>query len=371
MNRLWVRISLTYMVVMIFIIMLPLIISISYQTFRVDPNDQPTVQLPFVDQASQVPTPVNGIQEISGWQLIRNIFRFMLGLAFIGSVVGVLVSRSLTAPLNNLVRAAQDIGAQDLSRRVDVKGTEEIRAVAQAFNEMAEKLEQAERNRSNLLADVAHELRTPLTVIQGNLRAILDDVYELDKTEIARLYDQTRNLTRLVNDLRELAQAEAHQLPLSILKVDVETWVQETIAVFQPIAEADEINLELEILEEIPSIQADKARLTQCLNNLLINAVKHTPARGLVKVIVSAPDRSVLLCVIDNGEGIAPEHLDYVFDRFYRTDIARSRDSGGTGLGLAISRAIVEAHGGKLTVASEGLHKGSTFSVSLPLASCI
>jgi methyl-accepting chemotaxis protein len=139
MNRLWVRISLTYMVVMIFIIMLPLIISISYQTFRVDPNDQPTVQLPFVDQASQVPTPVNGIQEISGWQLIRNIFRFMLGLAFIGSVVGVLVSRSLTAPLNNLVRAAQDIGAQDLSRRVDVKGTEEIRAVAQAFNEMAEK----------------------------------------------------------------------------------------------------------------------------------------------------------------------------------------------------------------------------------------
>ena len=295
------------------------------------------------------------MQEVSGWQLIQYLFRFMLGLALIGSLIGVIVSRSLMSPLHNLVKAAEDIGDQDLSRRVEVKGTQEIKAVAQAFNEMAEKLELAETTRSNLLADVAHELRTPLTVIQGNLRAILDDVYELDKAEIAHLYDQTRNLTRLVNDLRELAQAEAHQLPLGLLDMDVVDWVQNTVSVFRPLAENEEVKLRVEILGKIPAIKADKSRLTQCLNNLLINAVQHTPKGETVLVQVLSNKDDVIVRVSDCGEGIAPDHLDYVFDRFYRTDIARSRDLGGTGLGLAISRAIVEAHGGSLPLKVRGL----------------
>ncbi len=365
MNRLWVRISLTFMVVVIFFILLPLVVSISYQTFQVDPNAQPTIQLPFMNRDNKNIERGSEMQEVSGWQLIQYLFRFMLGLALIGSLIGVIVSRSLMSPLHNLVKAAEDIGDQDLSRRVEVKGTQEIKAVAQAFNEMAEKLELAETTRSNLLADVAHELRTPLTVIQGNLRAILDDVYELDKAEIAHLYDQTRNLTRLVNDLRELAQAEAHQLPLSLLDMDVVDWVQNTVSVFRPLAENEEVKLRVEILGKIPAIKADKSRLTQCLNNLLINAVQHTPKGETVLVQVSSNKDDVIVSVSDCGEGIAPDHLDYVFDRFYRTDIARSRDSGGTGLGLAISRAIVEAHGGELTAQSEGIGRGSTFMITL------
>jgi len=368
MNRLWVRISLTFMVVVIFIILLPLVINISYQTFQIDPNAQPAVPLPFMNRNSENRLHPTEIQEISGWQLIQYLFRFILSLALIGSVIGVIVSRSLMAPLHNLVKAAEDIGAQDLSRRVEVEGTEEIKAVAQAFNEMAEKLEIAEKTRSNLLADVAHELRTPLTVIQGNLRAILDDVYELDKTEIAQLYDQTRGLTRLVNDLRELAQAEAHQLPLAIVDVDVADWVQDTASVFRPTAESYGISLGVEILGKILVIQADKSRLTQCLNNLLINAVQHTPNGGEIFIQVSSIGNHIVVSVKDNGEGIAPEHLDFVFDRFYRTDSARSRYTGGTGLGLAISRAIVESHGGELVAQSEGVGKGSTFFIRLPVA---
>ena len=369
MNRLWVRISLTFMVVVIFFILLPLAIHISYRTFQVDPSAQPTVQLPFMDRDYENRVRGSEIQEVSGWQLIQNLFRFMLGLALVGSVIGAIVSRSLTAPLNNLVKAAEDIGAQDLSRRVEVKGTEEIKAVVQAFNEMAEKLELAEKTRINLLADVAHELRTPLTVIQGNLRAILDDVYELDKAEIAHLYDQTRDLTRLVNDLRELAQAEAHQLPLSMIDMDVVDWVQNTVSVLRPLSVLGN-NLSLvEILGKIPVIKADKSRLTQCLNNLLINAVQHTPQGLTVLVQVSSNTDAVFVSVRDDGEGIAPEHLDYVFDRFYRTDLARSRDTGGTGLGLAISCAIMEAHGGELTAQSEGIGSGSTFTIRLPAES--
>jgi signal transduction histidine kinase len=354
------------MVVVIFFILLPLVINISYQTFRVDPNTQPTIQLPFMNRENEQRVQGSEIQEVSGWQLIQNLFRFILFLALIGSLIGVIVSRSLMAPLHNLVKAAEDIGAQDLSRRVEVKGTDEIKAVAQAFNEMAEKLELAEKTRSNLLADVAHELRTPLTVIQGNLRAILDDVYELDKTEIAQLYDQTRGLTRLVNDLRELAQAEAHQLPLSIVNVDVVDWVQDTASVFRPLAETEGVSIKVEILGKIPIIQADKSRLSQGLNNLLINAVQHSSSGGQVLVQVSSNENQVFVRIKDQGEGIAPEYLDFVFDRFYRTDSARSRYTGGTGLGLAISRAIVESHGGELIAESEGIGMGSTFTIELP-----
>jgi signal transduction histidine kinase len=355
------------MVVVIFFVSLPLVVFISYRTFQVDPDAQPPIQLPFTNRDDNKLEQRGDLQEVSGWQLVQYLFRSILGLAIVGSLIGVIVSRSLMAPLHNLVNAAEDIGAQDLSRRVEVKGTDEIKAVANAFNEMAEKLELAEKTRSNLLADVAHELRTPLTVIQGNLRAILDDVYELDKTEIAQLYDQTRGLTRLVNDLRELAQAEAHQLPLSKVEVEVVNWIQDTISIFRPLADSEGISVRVEILGKIPSILADKSRITQCLNNLLINAVQHSPEGGQVLVQVSSNEHQVFVNVIDQGEGIALEHLDFVFDRFYRADTARSRHTGGTGLGLAISRAIVESHGGELIAESEGIGTGSTFKIILPV----
>jgi signal transduction histidine kinase len=368
MNRLWVRISLTFVGIIVILICLPLTFGFARQAFitnnggvssRIETGSQGGSGLPLVNSEA--------FEENPGKAIVQTMLRVLFVTSILGSIIGVITARGLTAPLNQLAKAAQDIGAQDLSRRVEVKGSAEIKTVARAFNDMAAALEQAEALRSNLLADVAHELRTPLTVIQGNLRAILDDVYELDKAEIARLYEQTRHLTRLVNDLRELAQAEAHKLPLSLAKVDVAAWVQDTVAAFRPIAEAEGITLNFEIIGEHPHLLADRARLTQSLHNLLYNAVQHTPSGGTVTIQVEQLQDRVYLRVQDTGRGIAPEHLDRVFDRFYRTDRARSRDSGGTGLGLAIVRAIVEAHGGKVTVESQGLGQGSTFTIQLPL----
>ena len=285
-----------------------------------------------------------------------------------GIVFGIVMSRSLTAPLNNLAEAARDIGARNLSRRVEEKGSDELVAVAQAFNEMAADLEEGEQLRRNLLADVAHELRTPLSVLQGNLRAILDEVYPMNEEEMARLYEHTRFLSRLVGDLHELAQAEARQLSLDLQEIDLTQLIKTTADTFRPSAEFKGVTVQTEYPTELPPIRFDAARLTQVLQNLLANALRHTPADGTITVRAETTPEAVHLFIADTGDGIPPEHLPHVFDRFYRTDPARSRDRGGAGLGLAIVRAIVEVHGGQITVTSEGIPgQGSTFTISLPI----
>ncbi|MBN1887829.1 MAG: HAMP domain-containing protein [Thermoflexales bacterium] len=359
MNRLWVRISLTFIAIFIFVIMIPMIVGVSTRSFNVNGNIQGTEQAGEEQMRHFPPIP--------GTVLLGGLLRIVIAVTVIGIAVGVISSRGLTAPLNKLAETAQAIGARDLSRRVEVKGSDEVQAVARAFNEMANKLEKAEALRSNMLADVAHELRTPLSVIQGNLRAILDDVYELDKAEIARLYDQTRHLSRLVDDLHELSLAEANQLPLAMTAVDLSAIIQETVATYTPIIEAEGLVAQIVLDDGVPTIQADRARLTQCLQNLLNNAIRHTPKGGEITIELAREANQVCLRVRDSGHGIAPEHLSYVFDRFYRADPARSRENGGSGLGLAIVKAIVEAHGGQVTAASQGDGQGSTFTIQLPI----
>jgi two-component system OmpR family sensor kinase len=358
MNRLWVRISLTFVAIVVFVNLIPLTIGLSTGSFGFDADVQGLEHFRVEDGA---------LPRVSGRFLAQGLWRFTIVVTAIGIAVGIISSRGLTSPLNKLAEAAKAIGSQDLSRRVEVRGSEEIRVVAQAFNEMAAALEKAETLRSNMLADVAHELRTPLSVIQGSLRAILDDVYELDKTEIARLYDQTRHLSRLVDDLRELAQAEANQLPLNVTTVDLITLTNETASIYAPIIEAEGLALRLELEDRVPTVQGDRARLAQCLQNLLNNAIHHTPRGGEITVELTYGAEQVQLRVRDTGRGIAAEHLPHILDRFYRADPARGRDTGGTGLGLAIVRAIVEAHGGKVTAASKGIGQGSTFTIQLPV----
>lgn len=303
---------------------------------------------------------------------LEQLSRYLLLVAVIGGSLGivfsVLASRNLTEPLARLASAARDIGARKFSHRVTATGSDEIIAVAQAFNDMAAELENAETLRRNLVADVAHELRTPLSVLQGNLRAILDDLYPLDKAEIARLYTQTRLLNRLVNDLHELAQADAGQLSLNLQPIDLNQLIEETVSAHAPVAEDAEVNLQVDLAPKLPLISGDATRLSQVLHNLLANALRHTPAAGQIQLQTQVQENNVVLTVKDNGEGIASEHLAHLFDRFYRTDQARARDKGGVGLGLAIVRALVAAQGGQVRVESEGVGLGSTFVVTLPLS---
>lgn len=361
MNRLWVRMSLNITIIILMVIAVPASLSLLHSYFG-SPSTPPP------EMAERLPPDVQErLVDVAIRTLPWNLLRVGGWAGLIGILAGIWLSRILTAPLRNLQQAAREIGAQNLSRRVELEGSDEMVALAKAFNEMASQLEKAESLRQGLLADVAHELRTPLTVIQGNLRAILDDVYPLEKEEVARLYDQTRHLTRLVDDLHELAQAEAHRLSLAMQGVDVGRLVQGVTAVFRPLAEAKGVSLQVELWGKTAVVQGDGGRLTQVFHNLLSNALRHTPAGGAVRVQVAQVFAGVVVRVMDTGDGVAAEHLPHVFDRFYRTDKSRSRDEGGTGLGLAIARAVVEAHGGQITAASEGLGRGTTFEVVLPV----
>jgi signal transduction histidine kinase len=283
-----------------------------------------------------------------------------------GIAGGIVAGRLLSRPITKLADAAHAIGAGDLSRRVPVEQTSlEVEELAQAFNRMAAELERAAELRTALMADVSHELRTPLTVLEGNLRAALDQVYALDDEQIANLYAQTRHLIRLVNDLRELALAEADQLPMDKRPLDLGALVQETVSMFELLAGETGVRLHAEVEAGLPRILADPVRIRQVLHNLLGNALRHTHAGGAITVAAKAEDGGVSLTVQDDGDGIDSQHIGHVFDRFYRTDPSRSRETGGSGLGLAIARAVVEAHGGRLGVASAGVGQGSTFTVWL------
>jgi len=354
-NRLWFQFA---AVIAVVVVMAALLLGGVAISRRPDPPPAPPAAL----------TPPDG-QDFPT-RLATVVVESALTLILVGSVLGIAagawLSRRMTAPLDDLAVGAGQVGAGDLTVRVTPKGSDEMVALADAFNRMAADLEQAEQLRQHMLADVAHELRTPLTVLQGSLRAILDDVYPLDKAEIASLYDQTRHLHRLVNDLHELAQAEAGQLPLTLRAVDVAGLVQDVVELFAPLAEAQNVTLTGAQPGRPLLVQADRARLMQVLQNLLTNALRHTPAGGAITVTARTAGRQVEIAVQDSGEGISAAHLAHVFDRFYRTDAARDRDAGGAGLGLAIVRALVETHGGAVRVASAGPGQGSTFTLALP-----
>ncbi len=298
-------------------------------------------------------------------EIARRLFDFMALSALVGLASGVLIARVVSAPVSAMARAACEIGKGDLAITVPVRGSQELRELAQTFNTMAADLRQAVQARRNLMSDIAHELRTPLAVLEGNLRAALDEVTSLDAAGIAHLYSQTRHLTRLVNDLRELALAEERTLPLDRQMIDVAELITESVQALAPFAEEIAVTLTSQVNTLLP-IWADPIRLRQVLFNLLTNALRHTSAGGVVTVSATTDGTHVHLEVRDTGEGLHPDHLEAVFERFYRADNSRSRETGGSGLGLAIVKAICEAHGGQVHARSAGKGQGSTFAVTLP-----
>lgn len=305
-------------------------------------------------------------------QLNLSLIQAALIGGVLGLLSGVIIARGLSAPLGRLAAAVRRISGGRLDERVAVKGAAEFVELAAAFNDMAANLQQAETLRRNLVADIAHELRTPLSIIQGNLQAILDDIYPLDKAEIADIYEETLILNRLISDLRELAQAEAGQLSLDLEPTDLTSLVAKAVDLFAELAREKSIRLQVDLPPHLPPLLADQHRLQQVLHNLIANALRYTPPAGAIKILVDEdqPGRVVRVSVRDTGPGIPAQDLPHVFDRFWRADKARSREQGGSGLGLAIARQLIEAHGGQIGVESEGLAgRGSCFWFTLPVAS--
>lgn len=276
-----------------------------------------------------------------------------------GALAGVAIARGLSGPLTGLAAAARRVAQGRLDERVRAGGSQEVEDLAAAFNEMTDDLQQAdlkrreaETLRRNMVADIAHELRTPLTVMQGNLQAILDDVYPLTKDEIATLCDQTSALRRLVNDLRELSLAEAGQLELQMSAQRVGPLLERAAQRFGELIEARGLGLSVDVEDGLPAVSADPGRVAQVIDNLIANAIRHTPAGGRVTLRASRVSGGARIEVADTGPGIPEADLPRVFDRFWRGDKSRARDTGGSGLGLAIARQWVEAMGGEIGVAS-------------------
>ncbi len=283
-------------------------------------------------------------------------------------VVSLLLSRGIIAPVQAIMSASQRIAAGDYAERVPVRGSDELAQLASRFNQMAEKLEQVESMRRQLIGDVSHELRTPLTTIKGSAEGLLDGVLPASAETYQQIYREADRLSRLVDDLQELSRVEARAYPLDFRPVDVSSLVAATVKRLASQAEVKRIALTLSLPADLPRLRADEDRIAQVLLNLVSNAIHYTPEGG--SVTISALDRGneVQVTVSDTGVGIPAEHLPHVFTRFYRVDKSRSRQAGGgSGIGLTIARHLVEAHGGRIWVESEGEGRGSRFSFTLPV----
>jgi signal transduction histidine kinase len=268
--------------------------------------------------------------------------------------------RRMTRPMNTLIDAAGRIEAGDYSARVPETGPRELRSVARAFNAMSSRLKTSDEQRRSFLADVAHELRTPLSVIRGQAEAIADGVYPGDAAHVAPILDATQALDRLVEDLRTLVLTDAGNLVLHKEPTDVGALAVDAVDTFQTQAEAAGVKLTAGIADNLPSVDLDAARMRSVLGNLLSNAIRHTPAGGSIQAGVSTSGEDVVITVTDTGEGIEPELLPRVFERF-----VKGAQSPGSGLGLAIAHDIVTAHGGQLAIES-ALGAGTTVRITLP-----
>ena len=302
-------------------------------------------------------------------RIARHVDRYLLwagiGVALLGTALVWILARRTLAPAQRLGATARRLGRGDLSQRAEVTGPTEIRHLAQSFNSMAAELEEAEDRRRSLTADIAHELRTPTSNIQGYMEAIKDGVFQPTPETIDTIHEQSLLLSRLVDDLRLLAQVDGGELQLRRTQTRMEELVQSCVDAMRPRAEAKGVGLGVDMAGTLPELDLDPARISQVVGNLLDNAVTHTPEGGSVTVSAQAGADAVEVQVADTGPGIAPDDLQRVFDRFYRADPSRSRSTGGTGLGLTIARRLVEAHGGSIEAESV-VGRGSRFIIRLP-----
>lgn len=298
-----------------------------------------------------------------------------LGVALVTSVLMALgvtayftrrVQRSTAA----VAQSAVDIAAGEYGARVPSPGLgTEFDQLAHTINQLAERLGDVETTRRRILADLAHEMRTPLASIAAHLEAVEDGVRELDGPTLTVLHEGTARLQRLAEDIGSVSRAEEGRLESRPVRSSPRELLESAAAAARDAYEANEVRLVVEEATVTGDVLVDPQRIAQVLGNLLDNALRHTPPGGTVSLRLRQPDPGwVELDVSDTGEGIAPEHLPHVFERFYRADPSRGRSRGGSGIGLTISRALVEAHGGGLSVTSAGPGHGSTFTVRLPTA---
>ena len=281
--------------------------------------------------------------------------------------VGVFVTRRAVRPIRELARAASAVAEGNYAVRVPETGFgSELATLNTAFNQMAQDIAATERTRAEMLRDLAHELRTPLTSVRGYHEAIADGVLPADRDTFSRVDAELSRIERLVEDLGTVSRAEERRLDLRLRPVHVADLVTSAADSAALSYQHTGVTVRADPATDDSQVRVDPDRLHEALANLIANAVQHTPTGGTVTLRSRTTTSGVQIDVADSGEGIAAEHLSRVFERFYRVDAGRSRDTGGSGIGLTITRALLKAHGGHIRVESPGLGQGTTFVISLP-----
>ncbi len=300
--------------------------------------------------------------------ITRALLVAALSAVFTGLLTSLFLAREILRPLRQIARSSQRIAAGRYNERVTVPASTELALVATHFNQMAEALEQVERQRVALISNVMHELRTPLTGLEGYLEGLMDGLFAGDAETFTQMSQEVRRLHRLVEDLQALSRVESGQINLQMEPFDLAPVVERAVAQLKPQA----VTQCLELIVQPPPgdllVCADPDRTAQVLLNLIGNAIRYTPEGGCITVRVTVSGSFAQVEIQDNGLGIPAEALPYIFERFYRVDRSRARSSGGSGIGLTIARHLAWNMGGDLTASSPGPGQGSTFQFTLPLA---
>ncbi|MGE5398598.1 MAG: sensor histidine kinase [Chitinophagales bacterium] len=325
----------------------------------VNGNKVGTVLMPGVGMRSLNSLESNFINSFTNYSLLAGLIAALIALA-----LGILILRTIARPIHALSDATRRLARGEKDVRVPLKGDGELRELAEDFNTMAESLRKMETMRRNLSADLAHELRTPLTVLRANLESWQSGATQPTFENITSLHDEVIRISKLVKDMENLSLAETGNLPLNVRQATI----NELFDMLTPVmleAEARSLKVDIQLDESLPSIRVDLDRTLQVMLNLLSNAMAHSPAEGRIIIKGEKKGEMVQISVSDQGMGIPTEQLPFIFERFYRADNARSRQTGGMGLGLAIARGYIEAQGGRIWAESTP-GRGSVFYFTLP-----
>lgn len=280
------------------------------------------------------------------------------------AIAGIILAGKISVPVKAATRAAKDIARGNYNNRINNDiCTMELSELGNAVNHMAESLDNQEMLRRRLTSDVAHELRTPVANVSSNIEAIIEGVLEPTNERLSSCYNELERITGIITELEKLRQIEGENMILHIGHVDIYELAKEVKLIFEN--EMSKKNIRCDIIGEHIDVCVDKDKMSQVLNNLISNAVKYTDNYGNIQITVIQENENVVITVEDNGCGIDDNDIQYIFERFYRTDKSRNRSTGGAGIGLTITRAIVQLHGGTIHVESKkGV--GSLFKVTIP-----
>ena len=286
------------------------------------------------------------------------------GATAVSLILGFFLARSLTKPIHELKHATQAVAQGELGQQVEIHANDELGQLAESFNQMSSDLLTARTQRRQMTADIAHDLRTPLSLILGHSEALSDGVLPATPETLDIIHDEARRLNRLIDDLRTLSLSETGELQMVARLTPSQELVERAALAYQPVAQEKQIVIEKEI-QTSRQVVADPDRISQVLDNLMDNAIRHTPNGGTIKIQSKDVEAGVEFSVQDSGPGIVETDLQRVFNRFYRADKSRNRHDGGSGLGLAIAKSIITWHNGRIWVESTP-GQGTTFHFTLP-----